>query len=212
VNWGGLDGLHPTGVTGVFVSLAVSPVLGFTAGCIGAWVARRLVRRARRRLTGPIRRSEWATASALAFSHGANDAQKTMGVITAMLLAEGHLSSFVVPLWVKLVAATALSIGTAFGGWRIVKTVGAGIYRIRPLDGLVSQGASAMSILGAAVAGGPVSTTHVVASSVVGVGTAQRHRHVRWGVVREIGLAWIVTLPAAAVLAATTLPVWRAAT
>ena len=113
------------------------------------------------------------------------------------------------PLWVKLAAATSLTIGTAFGGWRIVRTIGRGIYRLRPLDGLVSQGSSAAVILSSAAVGAPVSTTHVVASSVVGLGAAQRRQHVRWAVVSEMGLAWLITLPAAAVLAALALPLWR---
>ena len=121
-----------------------------------------------------MRRGEWLTASALAFSHGANDAQKTMGVVALLLFATGHLSSFSVPVWVRLMAAGSLTIGTAFGGWRIVRTVGSGIYRMTPLDGLVSQGGSAAVILAGAALGAPVSTTHVVASSVVGVGMQQR--------------------------------------
>jgi len=209
INWGGLDGIHPVGVFGVFIALAVSPVLGFT----GAFVLDRLavlsLRRARRRVNSTIRRSEWGTAAALSFSHGANDGEKAMGVITLLLVATGHLPTFAVPLWVKLAAAGALTIGTAFGGWRIVRTIGRGIYRLRPLDGLVSQSSSAAVILGAAVVGGPVSTTHVVASSVVGLGTAQRSHHVHWAVVKEMGLAWLITLPAAAALAALALPLWR---
>jgi PiT family inorganic phosphate transporter len=114
-----------------------------------------------------------------------------------------------VPLWVKLAAAAALTTGTSLGGWRIVRAVGSGIYRIRPLDGLASQAGSAAVILSSAAVGGPVSTTHVVASSVVGVGTAHGHRRVRWAVAGEMALAWLVTLPAAAVLAAAVLPVWR---
>lgn len=145
-------------------------------------------------------RGKWLTSSALAFAHGTNDAQKTMGLITLALVATGALPSFVVPLWVKLVCAVSLSTGTALGGWRIVRTLGRGIYRIRPLDGLVSQAASGLIVGGAAAFGAPVSTTHVVASSVVGVGAERRWRHVRWVVVREIGLAWVVTLPACAVL------------
>ena len=113
------------------------------------------------------------------------------------------------PLWVKLAAGLAMTVGTALGGWRIVRTVGRGIYRIRPLDGLASQASSAGVIFASAVVGGPVSTTHVVASSVVGVGTSRRWRHVRWPVVKEILLAWVVTLPATAVMAAVALPAWR---
>lgn len=149
------------------------------------------------------------TASALAFSHGANDAQKTMGVIALLLVATGHLNRFEVPIWVRLSAATALTIGTMFGGWRIVRTVGHGIYRMRPLDGLVSQTSSAAVILTAAMVGAPVSTTHVVASSVMGVGIQRRIGHVHWQVAREIGAAWLITLPATMVVGALLVPVWK---
>jgi inorganic phosphate transporter, PiT family len=209
INWGGLDGIHPVGVFGVLIALAISPVLGFTGAFVLDKAAVRSLRRARRRVNSSIRRGEWGTAAALAFSHGANDGEKAMGVITLLLVATGHVPSFVVPLWVKLASAAALTVGTAFGGWRIVRTIGRGIYRLRPLDGLVSQGSSAAVILSAAAVGAPVSTTHVVASSVVGLGTAQRRHHVRWAVVKEMGLAWLITLPAAALLAALALPLWR---
>jgi PiT family inorganic phosphate transporter len=198
VHWGGFDGWRPGGVAAVLAALAISPVVGGLAGWAGELAARRSLRRARRGATRSILRGEWVTSAALAFAHGTNDAQKTMGVITLALVATGSISSFVVPLWVKLVCATALTVGTALGGWRIVRTVGRGIYRVRPLDGLVSQSSSALVIGGAAIMGAPVSTTHVVASSVVGVGSGRRWRHVRWPVVREIGLAWVVTLPACA--------------
>ncbi|MFI5041061.1 MAG: inorganic phosphate transporter [Acidimicrobiales bacterium] len=165
VNWGGIEHLKPVGVIGVLISLAVSPMLGFLIGFAGAGVALRATRRARSSIETPVRRSEWLTAATLAFSHGANDAQKTMGVITAMLVAQGRLDHFVVPLWVKLAAAAALTLGTSFGGWRIVRTVGTRIYRVGPLDGLVSQAGSSTVILASAAVGAPVSTTHVVASS-----------------------------------------------
>jgi PiT family inorganic phosphate transporter len=203
VRWGGFDGWRPVGVAGVLLALAISPMLGGLAGWLGEFVAGRLLRRARRGVTRWILSGEWVTSSALAFAHGTNDAQKTMGLITLALVATGSIPSFVVPLWVKLVCAIALTVGTALGGWRIVRTLGRGIYRIRPLDGLMSQVSSTLVIGGAAALGAPVSTTHVVASSVVGVGAERRWRHVRWPVVREIGLAWVVTLPACAVMGAT---------
>ncbi len=209
VHWGGLEGLRPTGVLGVLAALAISPVLGFGAGLLGARAARRATRRASMEVQRSVMRGQWFTASALAFSHGANDAQKTMGVITLLLIADGRLDAFAVPLWVKLAAAFTLTAGTSLGGWRIVRTVGSGIYRLRPLDGLVSQGGSAAVIFAGAALGAPASTTHVVASSVVGVGAGQRWRHVRWAVVREMGLGWLVTLPASAVLGAAAVPVWR---
>lgn len=203
VRWGGFDGLRPVGVAGVLVALAISPVVGGLAGWVGEFVARQLLRRARRGVSRSILRGEWVTSSALAFAHGANDAQKTMGLITLALVAAGSIPSFVVPLWVKLTCAIALTVGTALGGWRIVRTIGRGVYRIRPLDGLMSQTSSALVIGGAAALGAPVSTTHIVASSVVGVGAERRWRHVHWPVVREIGLAWVMTLPACAGMGAT---------
>lgn len=211
VRWGGMAGVHPVGVIGVLVALAVSPALGFGAGYGLQRCARLLLRRARRGTVVVIRRAEWLTASALALSHGANDAQKSMGVITLLLLAGGHLRRFSVPLWVVLACAGALTAGTTFGGWRIVRTVGSGIYRIRALDGLVSQASSAGVILAAAAVGGPVSTTHVVASSVTGLGAGRRWRRVRWTVAGQIGLAWLVTIPASAVMAGLVLLAGRAA-
>jgi PiT family inorganic phosphate transporter len=209
IRWGAVAHLRPVGVIGVLISLAVSPLLGFGGGVLGMAAGRRGARRLRRGAQTSVRRAEWVTAAALAFSHGANDAQKTMGVITLMLVAHGDLRAFAVPLWVKLAAAAALTLGTSMGGWRIIRTVGSGIYRMGSLDGLISQGTSATIILASAAAGGPVSTTHVVAASVVGVGAAQHRRHVRWAVVTEMGLAWLVTLPCAAALAALFLTAWR---
>ncbi|MGA7988637.1 MAG: inorganic phosphate transporter [Candidatus Dormiibacterota bacterium] len=209
VRWGGLNGIFPIGVLGVLFVLAISPILGFVAGLLLELLAKRLLRRARTSIETVIRRSEWVTGAALAFSHGANDASKASGVITLLLLAHGEIHSFDVPVWVKLVAAMALTAGTALGGWRIVRTVGSGIYRIRPLDGLISQGGSAAIIFGSALVGGPVSTTHVVASSIAGVGSGRRWRHVRWAVMGEILLAWVVTLPASAILGAIALLAWR---
>ncbi len=209
VNWGGFDGVYPVGVVGVLVVLALAPVAGFGVGFVLQRGAAFGLRRARREIERPLRRGEWGTAAALAFSHGTNDAQKTMGVITLLLVAEGELSHFVVPLWVKLAAGLALTLGTSLGGWRIARTIGQGIYRLHPLDGLVSQGGSAGVILGAAAIGAPVSTSQVVASSVVGLGAEQRWRHVRWAVVGEMVLAWLVTIPVSALLAAGALPLWR---
>jgi PiT family inorganic phosphate transporter len=124
VRWGGFAHGRPEGVVGVLTGLAISPVLGVLVGAVGIAVAGRLLRRARREFDRVVRRGEWLTASALAFSHGANDAQKTMGVVALLLLATGHLSSFTVPVWVRLMAAGSLTIGIAFGGGRIVRTVG----------------------------------------------------------------------------------------
>jgi inorganic phosphate transporter, PiT family len=210
VNWGGLDGWHPVGVVGVLVALTVSPPLG----ALGAFVVirglRRIARRATRRWRGPVRGGQWGMSAALAFSHGANDAQKSVGVIAALLLADGRIDSLSAPLWVKLVCAAALTAGTALGGWRIIRTVGRRIYRIQPIDAFASQSASSGVIFGASLLGAPVSTTQIVASSVVGIGVGRRRRrHVHWRIVRDMGLAWIITLPAAGLLGAAILALTR---
>ncbi len=211
INWGGMDGIKPVGVFGVLIALAVSPVLGLVFGLAFARINERLLRRATHRVKVPIRSAEWAMSAALSFGHGANDAQKAMGVIAALLLASGHLDTLTVPLWVKLACGAALTLGTAMGGWRIIRTIGRRIFRLAPVDGFASQSASTAVILPATFFGAPVSTTQVVASSVVGVGGGRRRwRHVRWAVVRSIAFAWILTLPASATLGAVTLLAWRA--
>jgi len=210
VRWGGVDGLRPVGVVGALVALAVSPPLGLLGGYALDRLLRRSLQRASRRVRGPVRTAEWLMSAALAASHGANDGQKSMGAIAAVLLATGHTHAFAVPLWAKLGCGAALALGVSLGGWRIVRTVGRGIIRLAPVDGLASQAASTAVVLSASFAGGPVSTTHVVASSVVGVGGGRRRwRHVRWAAVRAMAFAWVTTIPAAAGLAAATLVVWR---
>jgi Phosphate/sulphate permeases len=211
VRWGGLDGWRPIGVSAVLIALAVSPLVGLGCGFMFVRLNRFLLRRATRRAGGPIRVAEWAMSAALSFSHGANDGQKAMGVLAALLLAAGRLQSFAVPLWAKLGCGAALTLGTALGGWRIVRTIGRRIFRLAPIDGFASQTASTVVILAASYAGAPVSTTHVVASSVIGVGAGRRRwRHVRWTVVRSMAFAWLLTLPAAAALGAVSVLVWRA--
>jgi PiT family inorganic phosphate transporter len=212
VNWGGLHGWHPVGVVGTLVALAVSPVLGALAALLVIRALRRIARRATRRWGVPVHAGEWGMSAALAFSHGANDAQKAVGVIAALLLADGRIDTLSGPTWATLACAAALTFGTALGGWRIIRTVGRGIYRIRPVEGLASQAASAGVVLGASLAGAPVSTTQVVASSVVGVGGGRRRwHHVHWAVVRQMGLAWLITIPVSAALAAAALVLWELA-
>jgi PiT family inorganic phosphate transporter len=211
VNWGGLDGWKPVGVLGVLIALAVSPVIGLAFGFAIVRLSRLVLRRASRGVHRPIRAGQWVMSSALSFSHGANDGQKAMGVIVALLLADGRLDAFSVPLWVKLACGATLTLGTAMGGWSIVHTIGKRIFRLTPIDAFASQGASTAVILGSSYAGAPVSTTQVVASSVIGVGAGRRRwRHVRWAVVRSMSFAWLLTLPGAAAIGAVTLLVWRA--
>jgi PiT family inorganic phosphate transporter len=210
VNWGGIAHGRPVGVFGILIALAVSPVLGGLAALVLIRAGRAAGRRATRRWHVPVRAGEWGMSAALAFTHGANDAQKSIGVMAAVLLAAGQVDSLTAPLWTKVVCATALTLGTAVGGWRIIATVGRHIYRIRPEEGLVSQTASAGVIFGSSLLGAPVSTTQVVASSVVGIGLGRRRwHHVHWAVVRNMGLAWVITMPASAVLGVIALELWR---
>jgi PiT family inorganic phosphate transporter len=138
----------------------------------------------------------------MAFSHGSNDAQKTMGIITLALFSAGLLSSVEVPTWVILVSASALSIGTAVGGWRIMHTMGHRVVKLEPVHGFAAETTAATVILTAAQFGIPVSTTHVISAAILGVGSSRGVRAVRWGVARSILVAWIVTIPAAGIVAA----------
>jgi len=211
VNWGHFEGIAVNGVIGVLLALAISPILGLGAAWIFELVARRALRRATVRIGGVVRGSQWAASAWLAFSHGSNDAQKVVGVVAALLVANGTIPAVeAVPRWVVISSSALLTLGTMFGGWRIVKTVGRRIFRIRPLDGLVSQVSSAAVIFGSSVIGAPVSTTQVVSSSVVGTGLGRRRiHHISWAVVKEILVAWGTTLPATALIAAVMLPFWR---
>lgn len=202
VHWGfdALAGGELTGVMKILAALLFSPIVGFALGWVLQRVARRLLARAHPRVNRWLRRWQWLTASALAFAHGTNDAQKGMGILTLLLVVSGSLAAFEVPTWVMLLSATGLLLGTLSGGWRIISTVGFGLYRVRPLHGLDAQLASAAIVLGAGELGAPVSTTHVVTTSIMGVGAAERPRAVRWGRAIDIGLTWVITLPGAAAL------------
>jgi inorganic phosphate transporter, PiT family len=210
VNWGGIESGKPVGVFGTLIALAVSPVLGGLAGFAVIWLLRRIGRRLTRAWDGSVTAGQWVMSSTLAFSHGANDAQKAVGVIGALLLAAGKTDSLSAPTWAIFACAAALTVGTALGGWRIIRTVGRRIYRLQPIEGLASQTSSAGVILGASVLGAPTSTSQVVATSVVGIGGGRgRLRHVNWSIVRQIGLAWLITIPITALLAGITLGLWR---
>jgi PiT family inorganic phosphate transporter len=194
---------HLVGVTKVLASLLVSPVLGLAAGFLLQRLMLFLLRGARPSVNRPLRRGQWITAALLAFSYGTNDAQKGMGMITLMLLLGGLIPKLQVPLWVIFACAAAISLGTLLGGWRIVRTLGYGIYRLRPLHGLDAQASAAAVILGASAIGGPVSSTQIVSSAIAGTGAADRPRAVRWIKAGEILAAWLITLPGAALLAIT---------
>lgn len=198
----GLGAIQMSGLLKVVVALLISPLLGLVIGHLLMKLVLFLARGASPRINSLFKRLQVITSLALALSHGTNDAQKTMGIISMSLVTAGWLQDFVVPWWVIALSATSISLGTAAGGWRIIKTLGAKIYRIRPIHGFTSQVTSATVILGAALLGGPVSTTQVVSSAIMGVGSAERLSKVRWGVAGEIFAAWVLTLPITALMAA----------
>jgi PiT family inorganic phosphate transporter len=201
VAFGGWDMVILDGLMVVFAALFFSPVLGFIFGWIILRLTMLLVRGATPKISITFNRLQLITATTLALSHGTNDAQKTMGIIALGLVTLGLQQTFSIPLWVILVNAIAIGLGTAFGGWRIIQTLGGKFYRIRPIHSFTSQLTSAGVIMGASILGGPVSTTHVVSSSIVGVGAAERMSKVRWTNLADIGTAWIVTIPVTTLLA-----------
>jgi PiT family inorganic phosphate transporter len=196
-----IDAVNPAGLARVLVALLISPPLGMAAGYITMRIVLLGVRGASPSVNSFFRRSQVFTLTGLALSHGTNDAQKTMGVITMGLVAAGILDTFVVPPVVIALSAGAIALGTFFGGWRLIRTFGGKIYRIRPVHAFSSQVSGAAVILGAALLGGPVSTTQVMSSSIMGVGAADRVNMVRWGILRDLATAWILTIPVTALLA-----------
>jgi len=192
---------HLTGVSKVLIALILSPIAGFLVGFVIHRTMRFLLRGARPDVNRNLRRFQWLSTAGLAFAHGANDAQKSMGVLTLVLVLGGFLTEFHVPLWVILICAAAITLGVLSGGWRIVKTVGFGIYRIQPLHAVDAQLTAGSVIFLAAMLGAPVSTTHVVSSSIMGIGASERVRAVRWNKAKEIVAAWIITIPSVGLLA-----------
>ncbi len=198
----GLDMIQFQGMAKVLIALFISPVVGLVAGFMMMKMILWMARSASPSINRWFKRAQIVTSLALALSHGTNDAQKTMGIITMALVSTGYLSSFAVPWWVIVLSASAIALGTASGGWRIIKTLGGKFYKIRPIHGFASQSTSALVILGAALLGGPVSTTQVVSSAIMGVGSAERLSKVRWGVAGDIAVAWLLTIPITALLGA----------
>ena len=198
----GFGAVELAGLSKVLAALFFSPILGMLAGY---WIIKLcffLARGATPHVNAWFQRGQIVTAATLAMSHGSNDAQKTMGIITLGLVATGSLSHFYVPTWVILASAGAIALGTLLGGWSLIRTLGARFYRVRPIHGFSAQTASSAVILGAALLGGPVSTTHVVSSAIVGAGSAERVQKVRWGVVNNIVVSWLLTIPASGAVGA----------
>ena len=201
----GTSAIIVDGVVGkVILPLILSPFLGITIGFLMMVVIFNVFRRANpRRMNDRFRRLQVISAGFMAFSHGSNDAQKTMGIMTLALIAAGVLpADSAIPLWVIVLAATAISFGTAAGGWRIIKTMGQRVVKLDPVHGFAAETTAATIILTASHFGMPVSTTHVISSAIIGVGASDRLSAVRWGVAGNIVIAWILTIPASALAAA----------
>jgi PiT family inorganic phosphate transporter len=187
----------------VLVPLFSSPILGLVIG-FGLMIAilNIFVRANPRRMNDRFRKLQIASATYMALAHGSNDAQKTMGIMTLALFTAGSIPDKTVPVWVILIAATAMSLGTAAGGWRIMKTMGQKVVKLDPVHGFAAETTAASIIMVASHFGMPVSTTHVISSAIMGVGSSESMKAVRWGVARSIVTAWVLTIPASAVIAA----------
>jgi PiT family inorganic phosphate transporter len=200
----GIGSWQMDGVLGkVLLPLVASPLIGFTVGLLLMALIFNVFRRAHPgRLNAVFRRLQVVSAGYMAFSHGSNDAQKTMGIMTLALVTAGVQTTFDPPLWVILSAATAISLGTAAGGWRIIRTMGTKVVKLDPVHGFAAETTAATVIFGASQFGMPVSTTHVISSAIMGVGSSDRFKTVRWSVARSIVTAWVLTIPASGLTAA----------
>lgn len=199
---GGLETVKFSGLRSVLEAMIVSPLCGFAVGLALMVAITWLFFRAHRSIaTRLFSRLQLVSASFMAFSHGANDAQKAMGIITLALLSAGQITSGEVPTWVVVSCAAAMGLGTASGGWRIVRTLGTRIVKLEPVHGFAAETSAAAVLLATAHIGLPVSTTHTITSSVMGVGAVKRLSAVRWGVTARIVYAWVFTLPGAAMAA-----------
>jgi PiT family inorganic phosphate transporter len=192
-----------SGWTKTLVFIVLSPIIGMVLGFISMtivmWASRRSSPRA---VDGRFRKLQLVSAAAYSLGHGTNDAQKTMGIIASVLFTSGYMKTFDIPLWVVILAHCAIAMGTLSGGWRIVKTMGQRITALRPIGGFCAESAAAVCLFGLAMNGIPVSTTHTITGAIIGVGSTRRLTAVRWAVTKNIVWAWIVTIPAAAFIAA----------
>jgi PiT family inorganic phosphate transporter len=202
VSFGGFHILNISGLTKIFTALLISPILGISFGFIlMKFILKFFCNVSPGTLNKHFGRLQLLSASFMAFSHGSNDAQKVMGVITLALVSGGFLKTVEVPFWVILICALAMGFGTAIGGWRVIKTLGVQMLKLQPVHGFAAETSATAVILSASHFGLPVSTTHVISTAIMGVGATKRLSAVRWGVARKILLAWILTLPMCAVIA-----------
>ncbi len=201
----GMGAVLASGWTKTLIFIVLSPLIGLGLGfgfmAIIFWACRRM---APSRVDALFRRLQLLSAALFSLGHGANDAQKTMGIIASALFAGGYIATFEIPLWVELAAYTAIAAGTLSGGWRIIHTMGSKITRLQPVGGFAAETAGAISLFLASSLGVPVSTTHTITGAIVGVGSVRRMSAVRWGIAGQIVWAWVLTIPASAVISAAT--------
>jgi PiT family inorganic phosphate transporter len=202
----GFGALVAPGLIKIGVFMILAPLLGMIMGFLMMLITMLAFRnQTPGRVDKVFRRGQLVSAAAYSLGHGTNDAQKTMGIIAVLLFSTGHLGKeFYVPFWVVMAAHAALGLGTLSGGWRIVKTMGMRITKLRPVGGFCAETAGAIMLIGTAIGGIPVSTTHTITGSIMGVGAMQRFSAVRWGVAGRIVWAWVLTIPASAAVAAVT--------
>ncbi|WP_123043452.1 inorganic phosphate transporter [Cohnella candidum] len=199
----GWDGINYGGFSSIVMGLVFSPIIAFVGGFIIMFVLKHLLANTSPHQVNKVfRKGQWLTAAFQSFTHGTNDAQKAMGVITMALIAANVQTELEVPLWVKIAAALSMALGTSVGGWKIIKTMGTKIFKIEPINGFSADLSSASVILTATLTHFPVSTTHAITSSILGVGAAKKFNSVRWDVAGRIIVTWIITIPIVAVLAA----------
>jgi PiT family inorganic phosphate transporter len=202
---GGLSALVPQGILKVAIFIVVSPVLGMALGWLLMVTVFWLFRKVRlQKVDRLFRVGQLISSGAYSLGHGLNDAQKTMGIITALLFSVGYLPEFHTPGWVVLICHGVIALGTLVGGWKVVHTMGIRLTRLRPVGGFCAETAGAISLIGASLAGIPVSTTHTIAGAIAGVGSTTRVSAVRWGVASRIVWAWVLTLPTTGAVAALT--------
>lgn len=193
VNWSGFIKI----VEGLILSPLIAFAIGYIVMTILKWI---FAKRSPHNVNKGFRTMQILTAAIQSFTHGTNDAQKAMGIITFALVAAGVQDTLDVPLWVKISAATAMALGTSVGGWKIIKTMGTKIFKIEPINGFAADISAASVIFTATLTHLPVSTTHAITSAILGVGSAKRFREVKWGLAGRIVIAWVVTIPIAAIL------------
>ena len=190
------------GIRKIILAMILSPIFGFLGGLLliaaVSWIFRNS---SYRRVNAGFRRWQILSAAWMAFSHGMNDAQNAMGVISLALVSYGAMTTFHVPLWVMLVCAGAMAFGTSVGGWKVIKTMGSKVFKLQPVHGFSAETSAAAVIAGMSLIGAPISTTHVISTAIMGAGSSRGLSAVRWGIVRNIIIAWIVTIPASALVA-----------